>query len=422
MHTYLDEGGWQAARQRYKENTAIPEEYRIPSLSDVRDGINCSHQSPSTPGPSFRQHLDKASIPDSILNCDHRKVLDSYTDGHDLLKSIREQKYTVEHVIESHLRLAALAQQALGCYSEIFFDQARARAKKIDEEIRSGRRVGRLAGLPISIKAHLSVENTGSDRGFIFDVLDPQTAKRLLDEEEATSAKGIPASTLRLLRMQGNHIQETDGAVAKALLAEGAIIIAKTVMPQSVMQLDTCSNLHGQTLNPLNMHLSPGGSSGGESASIAAGATVFGIGTDIGGSVRQPASVTGLYGIRCTIGRIATGGTRSTMLGNDGIVGISGPLCQSIRDLRLVTEILIRNTSHCDPFLIPPVPFRPEPTLPDKIRVGVMLHDDQVLPITPIRRAMQYTITKLAKHKSIELVFCPPCKLYGKGWSMVREL
>ena len=422
MHTNFDDSDWHAAQKRYKQSTAVPEELLVPGFDEIREKIGRARASPPTAGSSFAQLLEASSISEQIISPAHKELLSTYGDAHGLLRMIRNREVSIEEVTEAHLRMAALAQQALGCYSEIFFDQARRRAKELDRKIASGKTEGALLGLPISLKAHIALEKTGSDRGFIFDVLDPTSAKRLLDEEEATGTKSISKSTLDLLRIQGDHEQKTDGVIAAALLAEGAIVIAKTVMPQSVMQLDTCSNLHGQTLNPFNIHLSPGGSSGGESASVAAGATVAGIGTDIGGSVRQPAAVTGLYGIRCTVGRVAIGGTRSTMLGNEGILGTAGPLCRSARDLQLLTEVLIRNTGGIDPYSSPPLPLRKIEN-PKTLRVGVLQHDGVVRPITPIRRALRHSIGKLAKHAGIEIIDCAPTHdLYQTGWSLAREL
>lgn len=115
-----------------------------------------------------------------------------------------------------------------------------------------------------------------------------------------------------------------DGVLVGILRDQGAVFYARTTMPQSVMHLDTRSTTYGQTLNPFNLALSAGGSSGGEAALIAAKGSVIGVGTDIGelgvcvcmcvlfsclqlakhlfagGSVRQPCAVTGLWGLRST--------------------------------------------------------------------------------------------------------------------------
>jgi amidase len=152
---------------------------------------------------------------------------------------------------------------------------------------------------------------------------------------------------------------------------------------------------------------------------------MIGIGTDIGGSVRQPAAVTGLYGIRCTVGRIGIGGTRSTMLGNEGILGTAGPLCRSMRDLDLITEVLISGTAGSDPFLTPPLPwnsFGEEKATNPPIRVGVLRHDGNVNPITPIRRAMESVLEQVSQSKSFEIVILEPGDYYRRGWELAREL
>jgi len=238
MHTHFDDNDWRGVQKRYKESTAIPPSLIVQSLSAIRDKINDTNHSPSSPGPSLKQVIQQASIPSSILSKDNLEILNQTKDATDLIGKLKRKKWSVEQVTESHLRMAAIAQQALGCYSSIFFEKARTRAKELDERIAAGKDCGKLCGLPISIKAHIAYQDTGSDRGFIFDVLDPAAMKKLLDEEEQSGAKRISKSTLNLLRKQGNHIQTMDAVHVKALLEEGAVIIAKTVMPQSVMQLE----------------------------------------------------------------------------------------------------------------------------------------------------------------------------------------
>ena len=85
-----------------------------------------------------------------------------------------------------------------------------------------------------------------------------------------------------LEQTQGGYVSEAESLTASILVQAGAVIIGKTTMPQAIMHLDDRSNLHGQTLNPWNLALSPGGSSGGESAVIASGGSALGVGSDIG--------------------------------------------------------------------------------------------------------------------------------------------
>lgn len=241
MHTHFNDNDWQAAQTRYKETTALPSSLIVPSLSTIRDQINASSSRPqSSPGPTLKQVMEQAAIPADILSKEQSELLvhGDDVDAVEIVKRIKSGQCKVETLIEAHLRMAAIAQQTLGCYSSIFFDKARIRAKELDRRISAGEDCGRLCGLPISIKAHIAYKDTGSDRGFIFDVLDPSSAQRLLDEEESGGANGISKSTLRLLRKQGDHMQTSDAVHVTALLDEGAVIIAKTVMPQSVMQLE----------------------------------------------------------------------------------------------------------------------------------------------------------------------------------------
>lgn len=239
MHTHLDDGDWRQATKRYKESTALPSLFVVPSLSQLQVRFSESYDlKTQQAGPTLQQVIKEASLSADNLSPAQQSMLSQETDACTLIERVKNRDWSVAQVVETHLRMAAIAQQALGCYSEIFFDDARARASDIDEKIQAGKTCGRLCGLPISIKAHNSLKGSGSDRGFVFDVLDPVTVQRLIDEETKTGARSISKSTLRLLGLQGPHYQTITSAHINALLDEDAIIIAKTVMPQSVMQLE----------------------------------------------------------------------------------------------------------------------------------------------------------------------------------------
>jgi amidase len=115
--------------------------------------------------------------------------------------------------------------------------------------------------------------------------------------------------------------------------------------------------------------------------------------------------------------------TRTTMLGNEGIIGTTGPLCRSRRDLALVTGLLVKGTAGFDPFLSPPLPWKKEGLdRGRKLRVGVLRDDGFVRPITPIRRAMQLALEKLGHIDTLELVMLNPGGEYRRGWDLAREL
>lgn len=142
--------------------------------------------------------------------------------------------------------------------------------------------------------------------------------------------------------------------------------------------------------------------------------------------MRQPAACCGLYGLRPTVGRLATAGTNSTMLGNEGIIGTAGPFARSARDLTALMSILANPANQVDPFLCPPIPWREgsETDLPRdrKLRVGVMLHDGYVEPITPIRRALAQAIKQLKNDSRIEVVLFEAGDAGKEAWRLAREL
>lgn len=437
MHTHFQDGNWQAAVERFKASVELPKELIVPGLDETRKTLsgNIANDQPNVAGKSFEQLLSEnnASL-QNVLTAKHRAILDdpASQEATTLRDAILQGRWTVSQVVEAFLVKAALAQQVLGCFTEIYFDRAVQRAKELDALLTKSKEVaqlGSLFGVPVSIKAHLGLEGSGSDRGFVFDVLDQESTDAILKREESKSKDDpnrLSDSTLALLRKQGTHIQTVTGHAISMLLEQGAIIIGKTTMPQSIMQLDTRSNLHGQTLNPTNVHLSPGGSSGGEAASVSSGATLLGVGTDIGGSVRQPAACVGLYGMRPTIGRINNSGTRTTMLGNEGVLGTMGPFARSLNDLELLTSVLVKDSTKSDPHLCPPLPWKgsqkPAVDANRKLNVGVLLDDNFVQPITPIRRAMHDVIAKLQASGKVNIVYVDPADYGERGWWMAREL
>lgn len=227
--------------------------------------------------------------------------------------------------------------------------------------------------------------------------------------------------------------------LVRILRAEGAVIIGKTTTPQGVMHLDTTSNLLGQTLNPWNLALSPGGSSGGESALIAAGGSALGVGTDIGGSIRQPSAVCGLYGLRPTTKRLPLYGFRSIMPGNEGVGSSTGPMATSARDMSLFMSVILDAQPHrLDPGVLP-IPWTPAPSylhpFPSgqgqrrKLRIGIMACDGVVRAVTPVQRALDSVVAKLQAFAStegqgwLELVsYNVPGDLHLRNWDLIREL
>ena len=219
-------------------------------------------------------------------------------------------------------------------------------AEKVRAQARSGV-TGELAGLPITIKSSISVAGHRCEVG----------------------------SVLR----RGDVAAEDAVAVAK-LRAAGAVILGTTNCPEFLMAYDTDNLLHGRTNNPWDLDRTPGGSSGGEAAAIAAGLSAGGLGSDSGGSVREPAHFSGICALKPTSGRISSLGHVPPCIGPFAKLGAIGPMARTIADVELLFRIASQPCS-IDPAGTP-VAYRPVSVERAKqLRIGY-LEDDGLVPVT----------------------------------------
>ncbi|KAK0621986.1 amidase [Bombardia bombarda] len=297
-----------------------------------------------------------------------------------LLSDLASGKLTSVAVTTAFCKRAAAAHQLTNCLSEIFFDRALATAAKLDDHLaRTGKTVGSLHGLPVSLKDNFNLIGVDSTVGFTSHVGDPAKEDALLVE---------------MLRDR-----------------LGAVFYVKTNVPTAMMIAETVNNLTGRTVNPKNRRLTSGGSSGGESALIAFGGSVLGVGTDIGGSLRIPAACTGLFTIRPSFGRFPTGCCRSGMPGQEAVHSVNGPLATSLDDLEYYCKSVVDAEPWTTDPKCMPIPWR-QPDLPQtasgktatKLKVGIIWHDNVVLPTPPVTRALQIAKEKLlaAGHEVID--------------------
>jgi amidase len=176
-----------------------------------------------------------------------------------------------------------------------------------------------------------------------------------------------------------------DAVVVARLRAAGALILGTTNCPEFLMAYEAANRLYGRTRNPWDLERSPGGSSGGESAAIAAGMSAAGLGSDSGGSVRVPAHFTGICSLKPTPGRIPGRGHLPPCVGPFAILGAIGPMARTMGDVAL----LFRALSGQDPLdpVSPPVALR-NPG-PDELRARAIgyFEDDGLVPVTHETRA-----------------------------------
>ncbi|KAG9704187.1 acetamidase, partial [Aureobasidium melanogenum] len=175
----------------------------------------------------------------------------------------------------------------------------------------------------------------------------------------------------------------------------GAIFIAKTNLPQSIMWCETENPLWGVTTNPTNPDLTPGGSTGGESAVLSQMGSLVGWGTDLGGSIRIPSHMMGLYGLKPSHGRLPYDRVSVSTEGQGHVPSIVGPLARSLSSLKHVTQAVIEAQSWSTDPQIVPIPWRPD--IFDEVQqrplvVGLLVDDGTVRAHPPTIRVLQETI------------------------------
>ncbi|PKK52696.1 hypothetical protein CI102_2428 [Trichoderma harzianum] len=298
-----------------------------------------------------------------LLTPEELTITEDY-DATALAGLIASKKLTAVAVATAFSKRAIIAHQLTGCLTEWFMDDAIEQAKHLDEHLQStGKTVGPLHGVPFSVKEHLPLAGHYSSIG-LYDT-------RVKDEKDC-------------------HI-------VAALRDAGAVFYCKTNQPQAIMHLDTSSSW-GRTLNPHNIHLSAGGSSGGEAALLAMRGSVLGMGSDIAGSVRNPAAFCGIYGFKpttCVVPRkgLIAGGAIAEL----NILTTAGPLCNSLRDMDLFMSVLLDSKPYpVDPTLVP-MSWTGLKSLPQPkpLKIGVMMNDGVIVPQPPITRALNWAIEKL---------------------------
>ena len=206
---------------------------------------------------------------------------------------------------ELFLRQIERLNPKLNAYLTVTGDEALAAAKTADERIRQGQENKPLLGIPISLK-----------------------------DLEAT--KGI-RSTMGSLAYQ-DTIPEKDSVVAERVKASGAVLLGKTNTPEFGLQGTTENRLGDPCRNPWNTERTAGGSSGGAGAAVAAGMCPFATGTDGGGSIRNPSSFNGIFGIKPTLGRVPRAGGLGRPAPN--LTSQSGPMARNVRDAAILLEVL----------------------------------------------------------------------------------
>lgn len=285
--------------------------------------------------------------------------------------------------VQTLLYYAAMAKEShkrYNCVTNVLFPEALARAQELDKILaETGKPVGPLHGLPVSIKECVSVKGTHSTAG----------VAHFLNQ---------PVST-------------EDAIMVTVLRQAGAIIYVKSNIPQTMMISDCSNPIYGRSLNPHNTDRTPGGSSGGEGVLVSSGGSPLGLGTDIGGSIRMPAAWCGVYGIKPTEGRFSTHKlSPDIFIGLDSLTATCGPIARNVEDAALFYRVVAASNHAALDLTVPPVLFNQEVYASSKkLKIGYFHHDGHFLPSAANSRAIDVAVNAL-KEKGHTLV---EFKLHG---------
>ena len=221
----------------------------------------------------------------------------------ELAAAIKNKEVTVQEAVEAVLAQIESKEETYNCYVTVDRDGALAQAKEIQEKIDAGELTGPLAGVPVAIKDNMCTEG----------MLTTCSSKILYNFVPTFSSEAV----LNLKRA-------------------GAVILGKTNMDEFAMGSTTETSAYGVTRNPWNADHVPGGSSGGSAAAVAADECFYALGSDTGGSIRQPASFCGVVGMKPTYGTVSRYGLIAYGSSLDQI----GPLCKDVRDCAVILETI----------------------------------------------------------------------------------
>ncbi|MCD3217640.1 Asp-tRNA(Asn)/Glu-tRNA(Gln) amidotransferase subunit GatA [Clostridium botulinum C] len=223
--------------------------------------------------------------------------------AHELIDMIRNKEIRAEEVMKSYLDRIDTIDKKIGAYLYISKEESLKQAKKVDDKIKRGQDIKGLCGIPIGVKDNISVKN-----------MQNTCASKILE----------------------NYISPYDATVISKLKKNQAIIIGKLNMDEFAMGSSNENSAFKVVKNPWDLKRIPGGSSGGSAAAVASCEVPLALGTETGGSVRQPAALCGVVGLKPTYGRVSRYGVTSFASTLDQV----GTIGRDVRDCAILTEVI----------------------------------------------------------------------------------
>ncbi len=266
----------------------------------------------------------------------------------EMARRIRCKEISVFELIDAHLSRIERVNPRINAFVSLDPGRIRQDALTAQKAVQQGNPLGPLHGVPITIKSSIDV-------------------------------RGLPCEAGTKLR--AGNVPDRDAPLVARLKAAGAIILGNTNVPELLMAYETDNLLYGRTNNPWDLERTPGGSSGGEAAAIAAGCSAGGVGSDGGGSIRVPAHFSGICGLKPTPGRIPATGHFPGSVGPFTQLGVVGPMARTIGDLQIMFEVMA-GPDDGDVRSAPVSVRRPDKeALLRQVRIGYF-EDDGIAPVT----------------------------------------
>ena len=299
-----------------------------------------------------------------------------------MAEQIRQKKLSPVELVEAHLTLIDELNPRLNAFVQVDVEGARRQARAAEAAVSNGEELGALHGVPLSIKSSMEVAGLRWEAG---------------------------------TKLRAGIVAERDAPLVARLRQAGAIILGVTNAPELLMAWETDNLLYGRTNNPWDLTRTPGGSSGGEAAAIAAGMSAGGVGSDGGGSIREPAHFSGICGLKPTPGRIPATGHFPESVGPFALLGVVGPMARNMEDLKILFEVM-QGPDDGDPSAAP-VPLRwPGDDELKRVRIGYF-EDDGRTPVTPETRAAVRTAAEALRRAGFQVEPFRP-----EGLELARKL
>ncbi|MBI4767109.1 MAG: hypothetical protein HY787_21395 [Deltaproteobacteria bacterium] len=225
-----------------------------------------------------------------------------YTSARELARLVRRKELSPVEIIKAYIRRIETVNPMVNAFCTTTFDSAIKEAKQAELAVMKNKALGPLHGVPFSVK-------------------------------DLVCTKGV--RTMRGSKIFESFVPQDDAPLVERLKKAGGILMGKTTTPEFGHKGMTDSPVTGITRNPWNLERIPGGSSGGAAAQVAAGMTPLAMGTDGGGSIRNPASLTGIYGLKPTFGRVPV-----YPAGSFDSLSHAGPMARTVGDAALMLSVM----------------------------------------------------------------------------------